>query len=125
MRISDRSSDVCSSELQPVEKYLFALGIVTVLTLAAKNLVRSNPGRQWMAIRDMDIAAEIIGIRPVVAKLSAFAVSSFFVGIAGALYLFVYLGLAEPDGCGINLSLQALFMIITGGTGSVRSVEHK
>src|SRR3546814_12293855 len=80
MRISDRSSDVCSSELQPVEKYLFALGIVTVLTLAAKNLVRSNPGRQWMAIRDMDIAAEIIGIRPVVAKLSAFAVSSFFVG---------------------------------------------
>src|SRR3546814_10998039 len=97
MRISDRSSDVCSSELQPVEKYLFALGIVTVLTLAAKNLVRSNPGRQWMAIRDMDIAAEIIGIRPVVAKLSAFAVSSFFVGIAGALYLFVYLGSAQPS----------------------------
>ncbi|MFC3676273.1 branched-chain amino acid ABC transporter permease [Ferrovibrio xuzhouensis] len=104
---------------QPVEKYLFALGIVTVLTLAAKNLVRSNPGRQWMAIRDMDIAAEIIGIRPVVAKLSAFAVSSFFVGIAGALYLFVYLGSAEPDGFGINLSFQALFMIIIGGLGSI------
>src|SRR3546814_1007672 len=94
MRISDWSADVCSSDL------LFALGIVTVLTLAAKNLVRSNPGRQWMAIRDMDIAAEIIGIRPVVAKLSAFAVSSFFVGIAGALYLFVYLGSAEPDEIG-------------------------
>src|SRR3546814_8905969 len=72
-----------------------------------------------MAIRDMDIAAEIIGIRPVVAKLSAFAVSSFFVGIAGALYLFVYLGSAEPDGFGINLSFQALFMIIIGGLGSI------
>ncbi len=103
----------------PMEKYLFALGVVTILALAAKNLVRSNPGRRWMAIRDMDIAAEIIGIRPIVAKLSAFAVSSFYIGIAGALYLFVYLGSAEPDGFNINLSFQALFMIIIGGLGSI------
>ncbi|WP_341703143.1 branched-chain amino acid ABC transporter permease [Ferrovibrio sp.] len=104
---------------EPMEKYLFALGVVVILTLAAKNLVRSNPGRQWMAIRDMDIAAEIIGIRPVVAKLSAFAVSSFYTGIAGALYLFVYLGSTEPDGFGINLSFQVLFMVIIGGLGSI------
>lgn len=104
---------------RPMEKYLFALGIVSVMTLAAKNMVRSNPGRQWMAIRDMDIAAEIIGIRPVVAKLSAFAVSSFYIGVAGALYFFVYLGSAEPDGFNINLSFQALFMIIIGGLGSI------
>jgi branched-chain amino acid transport system permease protein len=103
----------------PLEKYLFALGVVTILALAAKNLVRSNPGRQWMAIRDMDIAAEIIGIRPVVAKLTAFAVSSFYIGVAGALYLFVYLGSTEPDGFGISLSFQALFMIIIGGLGSI------
>ena len=103
----------------PMEKYLFALGVVTILALTAKNLVRSNPGRRWMAIRDMDIAAEIIGIRPIVAKLSAFAVSSFYIGIAGALYLFVYLGSAEPDGFNINLSFQALFMIIIGGLGSI------
>ncbi|MEK9969331.1 MAG: branched-chain amino acid ABC transporter permease [Ferrovibrio sp.] len=103
----------------PMEKYLFALGVVTLMSLAAKNLVRSNPGRQWMAIRDMDIAAEIIGIRPVVAKLTAFAVSSFYVGVAGALYLFVYLGSTEPDGFGISLSFQALFMIIIGGLGSI------
>lgn len=103
----------------PVEKYLFALSVVTILALAAKNLVRSNPGRQWMAIRDMDIAAEIIGIRPVVAKLTAFAVSSFYIGVAGALYLFVYLGSTEPDGFGISLSFQALFMIIIGGLGSI------
>src|SRR5690606_5699562 len=104
---------------QPVEKYLFTLGIVSLLALAAKNMVRSNPGRQWMAIRDMDIAAEIIGIRPVIAKLSAFAVSSFYIGVAGALYLFVYLGSAEPDGFNINLSFQALFMIIIVGLGSI------
>ena len=103
----------------PMEKYLFALGVVTILALGAKNMIRSNPGRQWMAIRDMDIAAEIIGIRPVVAKLTAFAVSSFYIGIAGALYLFVYLGSAEPDGFGISLSFQALFMIIIGGLGSI------
>ena len=103
----------------PMEKYLFALSIVALLALAAKNLVRSNPGRQWMAIRDMDIAAEIIGIRPMVAKLSAFAVSSFYVGVAGALYLFVYLGSTEPDGFNINLSFQTLFMIIIGGLGSI------
>ncbi|HEX6958869.1 MAG TPA: branched-chain amino acid ABC transporter permease [Ferrovibrio sp.] len=103
----------------PMEKYLFALAVVAVLALMAKNMVRSNPGRQWMAIRDMDIAAEIIGIRPMVAKLSAFAVSSFFVGVAGALYLFVYLGSTEPDGFGINLSFQTLFMVIIGGLGSI------
>lgn len=104
---------------EPMEKYLFTVVVVAVLALAAKNLVRSNPGRQWMAIRDMDIAAEIIGIRPMVAKLSAFAVSSFYIGIAGALYLFVYLGSTEPDGFGINLSFQVLFMIIIGGLGSI------
>lgn len=103
----------------PMEKYLFALGVVTLLALGAKNLVRSNPGRQWMAIRDMDIAAEIIGIRPVVAKLTAFAVSSFYIGVAGALYLFVYLGSAEPDGFTITMSFQVLFMIIIGGLGSI------
>lgn len=104
---------------EPVEKYLFTVVVVAILSLAAKNMVRSNPGRQWMAIRDMDIAAEIIGIRPMVAKLSAFAVSSFYVGIAGALYLFVYLGSSESDGFGINLSFQVLFMIIIGGLGSI------
>lgn len=103
----------------PMEKYLFALSVVAVLALAAKNMVRSNPGRQWMAIRDMDIAAEIIGIRPVVAKLTAFAVSSFYIGVAGALYLFVYLGSAEPDGFTITMSFQVLFMIIIGGLGSI------
>lgn len=66
----------------PVAKYLFCLTVVCVFALAAKNLTRSATGRQWMAIRDMDVAAAVIGIRPVYAKLTAFAVSSFIVGVA-------------------------------------------
>src|SRR6476620_2101574 len=67
---------------KPIEKYLVCLLFVTVFALLAKNLVRGNIGRQWMAIRDMDIAAELMGIRPLYAKLSAFAISSFVVGVA-------------------------------------------
>src|SRR5262249_50035805 len=76
----------------PGKTYIFVLAMTVVLALAAKNLVRGRLGRMWMAIRDMDIAAEIIGIRPLHAKLSAFAVSSFYIGIAGALWGVLRLG---------------------------------
>ncbi len=72
-----------------------------------------------MAIRDMDVAAEVIGIRPLYAKLSAFAVSSFYAGVAGALWGFIRLGAWEPLAFNINLSLNLLFMIIIGGMGSL------
>ncbi len=103
----------------PEEKYLFVLAIVAALTLFAKNIVRGHVGRSWMAIRDMDVAAEVIGIRPMAAKLSAFAVSSFYVGIAGALWGFIHLGSWEPLAFSITLSLNLLFMIIIGGLGSI------
>ena len=103
----------------PVKKYLFLLGVLIVLTLVAKNLVRSHIGREWMAMRDMDVAAEVIGIRPVYAKLTAFAISSFYVGVAGALWGFVHLGAWEPLAFNLNLSLNLLFMIIIGGMGSL------
>jgi branched-chain amino acid transport system permease protein len=103
----------------PEKKYLLILSMVVILTLAAKNLVRSSVGRMWMAIRDMDIAAEILGIRPLYAKLSAFAVSSFFIGVAGALWAFMRLGSWEPLAFDINRSFQVLFMIIIGGLGSI------
>ncbi|SPE27508.1 Membrane protein [Burkholderiales bacterium] len=104
---------------RPVDKYLLVLGLLCALTLAAKNLTRSHIGRAWMATRDMDVAAEIIGVRPVVAKLSAFAVSSFYAGIAGALWGFVHLGAWEPAAFSVILSLNLLFMIIIGGLGSM------
>ncbi|MGZ5078218.1 MAG: branched-chain amino acid ABC transporter permease [Usitatibacter sp.] len=103
----------------PVQKYLFVLAIVCVFALIAKNLTRGAIGRSWMAMRDMDVAAEVIGIRPLTAKLSAFAVSSFFVGVAGALWAFVYLGSWEPLAFDVNRSFQLLFMVIIGGLGSI------
>ncbi len=103
----------------PVKKYLFILAVVIVFTLMAKNLVRGHIGRSWMAMRDMDVAAEVIGIRPMYAKLTAFAVSAFYAGVAGALWGFLHLGSWEPAAFSINFSLNLLFMIIIGGMGSI------
>ena len=103
----------------PVQKYLFCLAFVCVFALMAKNLVRSHIGREWMAMRDMDVAAAVIGIRPVYAKLTAFAVSSFIVGVAGALWGFVHLGSWEPAAFSVDRSFQLLFMVIIGGLGSI------
>ena len=93
--------------------------MLVVFALMAKNLMRGAIGRQWMAIRDMDVAAEVIGIRPMYAKLTAFAVSSFYVGVAGALWGFVHLGSWEPAAFSIDRSFQLLFMVIIGGMGSI------
>ena len=103
----------------PVHKYLFCLAFVIFFALIAKNLVRSAAGREWMAIRDMDVAAAVIGIRPMYAKLSAFAVSSFIIGVAGALWAFVHLGAWEPAAFSVEISFRLLFMVIIGGMGSI------
>jgi branched-chain amino acid transport system permease protein len=103
----------------PMEKYLFLLGVLIVFTILAKNITRGHLGRAWMATRDMDVAAEVIGIRPMYAKLTAFGISAFFCGVAGALWGFVHLGSWEPLAFNLNLSLNLLFMIIIGGMGSI------
>jgi branched-chain amino acid transport system permease protein len=103
----------------PISKYLFCLGFLVVFALLAKNLVRGAIGREWMAIRDMDVAAAVIGIRPMYAKLSAFAVSSFIIGVAGGLWGFVHLGSWEPAAFSVDRSFQLLFMVIIGGMGSI------
>ena len=110
---------VTGPEATAAVRYLVVLSFVVFFALIAKNLVRSEIGRTWMAIRDMDVAAEIIGIRPLTTKLSAFAVSSFYCGIAGALMLFVYLGSVETLAFDINVSFEVLFMVIIGGLGSI------
>ena len=103
----------------PISKYLLTLAIVVLMALLAKNMVRSTTGRAWMAVRDMDVAAEVIGIRPMRTKLIAFAVSSFYCGVAGALYAYTYIGTVEPEGFNLDLSFKILFMIIIGGVGSI------
>lgn len=100
-------------------KYLLTLAIVVVMALAAKNLMRSETGRAFMAVRDMDVAASVIGIRMMHTKLLAFAISSFYCGVAGALYAFCYLGTVEPEAFNLDLSFRILFMIIIGGVGSI------
>jgi len=102
-----------------VSKYLFCLAVLVIIAMLAKNLVRGAIGREWMAIRDMDVAAAVIGIRPMYAKLSAFAVSSFIIGVAGALWAFIYLGAWEPSAFSVDYSFRLLFMVIIGGLGSI------
>ena len=102
-----------------VSRYVLCLCILVVIALLAKNLVRSAIGREWMAIRDMDVAAAVIGIRPMYAKLSAFAVSSFIIGVAGGLWAFIYLGAWEPAAFSVDQSFRLLFMVIIGGLGSI------
>ncbi len=103
-------------------QYLLCLAFAVAFAVLARNLVRGRIGRAWMAIRDMDVAAEIIGIRPLYAKLSAFAVSSFFIGVAGALWAFVHLGSWEPLAFDVNRSFSLLFMVIIGGLASIPAV---
>ncbi|UFH51259.1 branched-chain amino acid ABC transporter permease [Pseudomonas sp. KNUC1026] len=103
----------------PAGRYLLTLSCVVLLTWAAVNLVRSQVGRNWMAIRDMDTAAAVIGIPVDRYKRLAFAISSFYLGIAGALWAFAYLGTASAGSFDINRSFQILFIIIIGGMGSI------
>src|SRR5579883_520412 len=100
-------------------RYLVVLAIVAVMTWIASNLVRGRIGRSWMAVRDMDIAAELMGIRLLQTKLVAFAVSSFYCGVAGALLMFLWYGGGESGVFDINQSFFVLFMVIIGGLGSL------
>ncbi len=111
---------ITGPQTEPWVAYLFCLVFVFALAWLTRNLTRGRIGRSWMAIRDMDIAAEIIGVNPLRTKLSAFAISSFFIGISGSLFFAVYLGAAEVgEAFGIQKSFLVLFMIIIGGLGSV------
>ena len=111
---------VTGAYVEPWAMYMICLVFTVGSALLARNLTRGAQGRTWMAIRDMDIAAEIIGVNPLKAKLSAFAVSSFFIGISGALFFAVYLGAVEVgEAFGIQKSFIVLFMIIIGGLGTI------
>ncbi len=111
---------VTGAQTSAMAKYMFCLIMLTIVAVIARNLTRGTVGRKWMAIRDMDIAAEIIGVNPLTTKITAFAVSSFFIGIAGALFFSVYLGAAEVgEAFGIQKSFLILFMVIIGGLGSI------
>jgi branched-chain amino acid transport system permease protein len=102
-----------------VTRYLIVLTIVVFMTWVASNLVHGRIGRMWMAVRDMDLAAELIGIRLLRTKLLAFAVSSFYCGVAGAMMVFLWYGGAEAEVFAIDQSFLVLFMVIIGGLGTL------
>jgi len=103
----------------PTKKYYLVLFIVVPLIIFGKNLARGQIGRNWQAIRDMDVAAEIIGVSLFRYKLVAFAVSSFYAGVAGALITMTYYGAANIEEFNLFLSFHLLGMIIIGGMGTV------
>ncbi len=102
-----------------INQYFFVLCTVTLITFVAINLTRGRIGRQWKAVRDMDIAAELVGINLMKAKLLAFFVSSYIIGVAGALFVFLWRGAAEANLFDIPLSFRVLFIAIIGGLGSI------
>jgi branched-chain amino acid transport system permease protein len=101
------------------DMYYFLLFFVALATLGTMNLVRSRVGRAFVAIRDRDIAAEIIGINIFRYKLLAFAISSFYAGVTGVLYTY-FLGIANYEQFQLGVSIDYLAMIIIGGLGSVQ-----
>lgn len=104
----------------PIGRYRFSLIIVAALTFLAWRLAGSQTGRNFIAIRDNETAARVIGVSVLKTKLLAFSVSSFIVGTAGVLWAFSYLRTVEPDGFNLDRSFQILFIIIIGGLASIR-----
>ncbi|MCD7109532.1 branched-chain amino acid ABC transporter permease [Rhizobium sp. DKSPLA3] len=104
----------------PVGRYLFALTVVAVMTFLSHRLVISQTGRNFIAVRDNETAARIIGVPVLKTKLLAFAVSSFIIGIAGVLWAFAYLRTVEPAGFNLDRSFQILFIVIIGGLATIR-----
>lgn len=101
-------------------RYLFTLAIVTALTALVWRLVTTEVGEHLVAIRENEIAARVIGIKILRTKLLAFVVSSFVIGVAGALWAFTYLRTVEPAGFNLDRSFQILFIIIIGGLATIR-----
>ncbi|TWG53951.1 branched-chain amino acid ABC transporter permease [Aminobacter sp. J44] len=110
---------VAGARASAMTQYYFVLCVVAVVTFCAINITRGRIGRIWKSVRDMDIAAELVGINLMKAKLLAFFVSSYIVGIAGALFVFFWRGAAEAELFDIQLSFRVLFIAIIGGLGSI------
>jgi len=104
----------------PLGRYYFTLTVVVLLTVFAWRLVSVKAGRDFMAVRDHETAARIIGVPVLRAKLVAFAASSFIIGVAGVLWAFAYLRTVEPDGFNLDRSFQILFIVIVGGLSTIR-----
>jgi branched-chain amino acid transport system permease protein len=102
----------------PSQLFYVTIFFVVVLSVAAKNLVRTRVGRAFIAIRDRDVAAGVIGVNLTKYKVMAFAISAFYGGVAGGLYSYST-GYLHPENFTLLLSIEYVAMIIVGGLGSI------
>jgi branched-chain amino acid transport system permease protein len=120
LTISAPRLEILGIDLRPAPgRYLLVVATTAVLWLLAYNLTRSRVGRDWMAIRDMDKAAAVIGIPVASRKLLAYGISSFVTGIAGALFAFAYLGTADAHSFDLDKSFEVLFIVLIGGSATL------
>lgn len=111
--------DIDGEFFTKIQKLYFTMFVILVIfAVLARNLVRSRTGRALAAVRDRDIAAEVIGVHLTRYKLIAFAVSSFYAGVAGAL-LYVMIGFVEPTSFNLLMSVQYIAMILIGGVATI------
>lgn len=103
-----------------IVRYYFVVIIVLALTWMARNLIESPVGRNWVAVRDMNTAARVIGVDVTRYKLLSFTIGGFYLGVAGALWAFLFLGTASMQSFDLTRSFQILFIIIIGGMGTIR-----
>jgi len=103
-----------------VGRYLFTLTIVTILTALSWRLVTTRTGHHFIAVRDHELAAKVLGVPILRTKLLAFGLSSFIIGVAGALWAFAYLRTVESAGFNLDRSFQIVFIIIIGGLATIR-----
>lgn len=101
------------------DHYYLVLVIAVLMTVLGRNLVVSRIGRAWMAVRDHDVAAAVMGVSMLRYKLLVFLVSSFYAGVAGGLVVFGWTGAASVQEYELDISIKILGMIIVGGLGSV------
>lgn len=120
LTISAPRLQILGYDLQSAAGRYYLVIVTTALLIAlAFAIVRSRLGREWMAVRDMDTAASVIGIPVARRKLQAFGISSFFLGITGALWAFAYLGTADAHAFNLDKSFQILFIVIIGGVATI------
>nr|MDX8321849.1 branched-chain amino acid ABC transporter permease [Agrobacterium sp. rho-8.1] len=120
LTISAPRLEILDYSLQsPLGRYFLAASVTVLLIGLALLIVRSRLGREWMAIRDMETAASVLGIRVARRKLQAYAISSFFLGVTGALWAFGYLGTSDAHTFNLDKSFQVLFIVLIGGVATI------
>lgn len=120
LTISAPRLEISGQDLQSAAGRYYLVATTTALLIGlAFLIVKSRLGREWMAIRDMETAASVVGINVARRKLQSFGISGFFLGVTGALWAFAYLGTADAHTFNLDKSFQVLFIVLIGGVATI------